>query len=285
MVNKQLPEAADHRPGLRIHSIFPTIQGEGPLAGRPAVFVRLFGCNLRCPGCDTDYTSQVLIDRDDAAALNIILDKIRGQSFSDLGLRSVGQNLRPLVVITGGEPLRQDIRPLCRALLDIGIQVQIESNGTIDLDMSGLVPAIYQSGRLDWPVSLQFEMIISPKTSTLSRTAYRHGTAFKYILDHRHVSPLDGLPTRSLSMNQAPARPPVCRVVGKAVDGPPPCSSERIFLDHSRRIFLDHSRIYVQPFDAKDDKENELNVQAAVESCMKYGYTLSLQSHKILNLP
>ena len=44
---------------LEVHSIFKTIQGEGPFCGTPAVFIRLAGCNLQCPWCDTCllYTS------------------------------------------------------------------------------------------------------------------------------------------------------------------------------------------------------------------------------------
>ncbi|HEY6020017.1 MAG TPA: 7-carboxy-7-deazaguanine synthase QueE, partial [Candidatus Paceibacterota bacterium] len=42
-----------------VKDIFYTIQGEGPYAGRPAVFVRLGGCNLRCAFCDTDFSNGV----------------------------------------------------------------------------------------------------------------------------------------------------------------------------------------------------------------------------------
>ena len=75
---------------LDVHSIFYTIQGEGPFTGCPAVFVRLAGCNLKCPGCDTDYTS----NRTPMTAEQI-LNKI-------LELASPAT----LVVITGGEPFR-----------------------------------------------------------------------------------------------------------------------------------------------------------------------------------
>ena len=41
---------------IRISEIFgPTIQGEGPLIGRPTVFVRTGGCDYRCAWCDTLY--------------------------------------------------------------------------------------------------------------------------------------------------------------------------------------------------------------------------------------
>ena len=51
--NTQEPEKIDRDRHLDVHSIFHTIQGEGPYCGHPAVFIRLAGCNLQCPGCDT----------------------------------------------------------------------------------------------------------------------------------------------------------------------------------------------------------------------------------------
>src|SRR6202012_6048960 len=58
-MNEQKPIAADYNSDgtVDVHSIFKTIQGEGPYCGERALFIRLYGCNLRCPGCDTEYTA------------------------------------------------------------------------------------------------------------------------------------------------------------------------------------------------------------------------------------
>lgn len=100
---------------LEVQSIFPTLQGEGPYVGWPSVFIRLGGCNLACKFCDTefeDYTDM---------AISGILSQVKIDA----------KSVRKLVVITGGEPLRQNIAPLCEALIADGFKVQIETNGTL----------------------------------------------------------------------------------------------------------------------------------------------------------
>ena len=76
---------------LQVNSVFHTIQGEGPFAGSPSVFVRLSGCNLQCPACDTEYTEGRLV------AIYEILMAV-GQAFGT----KPRANTRPLVVITAG---------------------------------------------------------------------------------------------------------------------------------------------------------------------------------------
>ncbi len=105
---------------LEVHSIFATLQGEGPLAGTPAVFIRLGGCNLACDFCDTEFENFA------ARPLTEIT-----READHLSRNAAGERVCGLIVITGGEPLRQPVGPLCELLLSEGFEVQIETNGTL----------------------------------------------------------------------------------------------------------------------------------------------------------
>jgi len=124
---------------LEVKHIFPTLQGEGPYAGHPAVFVRLGGCNLACSFCDTDFEGY------EPMPVTGIVENVKrlacplptplpctGEGRGGAADEGEGsKRLRELVVITGGEPLRQNIAPLCEALSADGFKVQIETNGTL----------------------------------------------------------------------------------------------------------------------------------------------------------
>ena len=103
---------------LRISEIFHSIQGESTHAGRPCVFVRLTGCNLRCVWCDTAYA----FHGGRLMTVAEVLDRVRAY---DCGW----------VEVTGGEPLLQDdVYPLLRALLDEGLSVMLETGGSLPID-------------------------------------------------------------------------------------------------------------------------------------------------------
>ncbi len=152
-----------------------TIQGEGPLAGTPAVFVRLAGCNLACDFCDTIYTTGR--EKYKPAA---VVDKVEGLQKSGL------------VVITGGEPFRQNIGPFIGLLLSRGYRVQIETNGTIYREA---VP--YEN----------ITIVCSPKTPKIDPRLWPYIDALKYVLEAGKVADIDGLPVSSLGMPFPPARP------------------------------------------------------------------------------
>lgn len=123
-----------------VKEIFYTLQGEGFHAGRPAVFCRFAGCNLWsgreadraaavCQFCDTDFVG---VDGqgggrfDDAERL---AQAVAGY-WPKLQTQGSG-NRKPLVVLTGGEPLLQLDAPLIDALHRQGFEIAVETNGTI----------------------------------------------------------------------------------------------------------------------------------------------------------
>ena len=102
---------------LRVHEIFHSIQGESSFAGRPCVFVRLTGCQMRCSWCDTEYAFY------DGAWMSV--DEI---------VAEVGRRDCPLVEVTGGEPLLQPgVHALMRRLCDAGHEVLVETGGGLDI--------------------------------------------------------------------------------------------------------------------------------------------------------
>lgn len=179
MRNEQPPEHRDRGVGqtLDIHSIFLTIQGEGPYAGRQAVFIRLAGCNLQCPNCDTDYTSS----RSNQDVPDII------KTVQMIAERAT------LIVITGGEPFRQRLAPLVIALMRQGFSVQIESNGTL-----------HEPG---FPYA-KVTLVVSPKTGSINPLIVEHIAALKYVGRWDDLDADDGLPLRAL---EHPAKPKLAR--------------------------------------------------------------------------
>lgn len=103
---------------LTVNEIFHSIQGESLHAGRPCVFVRLTGCNLRCRYCDTAYA----YDEGKPLSPGDIVDQVAAFGCG-------------LVEITGGEPLLQPDTPrLVTRLLDRGYEVLVETNGSLAID-------------------------------------------------------------------------------------------------------------------------------------------------------
>jgi len=103
---------------MRVTEIFFSLQGEGTRAGRPCVFVRFTGCDLRCVYCDTAYAFKggVELGRDEVLA-------------------QVARFPCKLVLLTGGEPLLQpDLPDLSRELLSRGYEVTVETHGQRPLD-------------------------------------------------------------------------------------------------------------------------------------------------------
>lgn len=210
---------------------FHTIQGEGPLAGYPAVFVRLWGCHLRCTFCDTDFES-------DPRATDI-------QLISDYCL------LCDLAVLTGGEPMRQNILPLVQLLLVQHHLVQIETSGSF-----------WVAGLEEYKMDSALHIVVSPKTPTVDDRILNYATAWKYIISERHMQSVeDGLPMTDTQKG------PVLAVLARPPKGTP------------------RERVFVQPMDEQDAEQNRKNTERCIYLATKFGYRISLQQHKVLGVP
>lgn len=157
----------------KIKEIYYTIQGEGAQTGRPAVFVRFTGCNLWsgreadrataiCQFCDTDFFGT---------------DGVNGGRYSADELISVirqcwnGKAEHPFIVLTGGEPMLQLDQALVDALHDAGIEIAVETNGTIAAPQ-----------HLDW-------ICVSPKAG--GDLVQRSGNELKLVYPQNGMDPLE----------------------------------------------------------------------------------------------
>jgi 7-carboxy-7-deazaguanine synthase len=103
---------------LIVNEIFYSIQGESLNSGRPCVFVRLTGCNLRCSYCDTGYA----YEDGNEMEIGAIIDQVSAYHCT-------------LVELTGGEPLLQEETPmLIDTLIKNNYEMMMETNGTLDID-------------------------------------------------------------------------------------------------------------------------------------------------------
>jgi organic radical activating enzyme len=114
-------------PAMAVVETFHSLQGEGLHAGRSAFFIRLAGCDVGCPWCDTKHSWP------EAAHPRRPLADLAAEATAAAAAGAA------FVVITGGEPLQQPLDALCAALAAVGLPLHLET--------SGVGPF---SGRFDW---------------------------------------------------------------------------------------------------------------------------------------
>lgn len=207
----------------KVKEIYYTLQGEGAQAGRAAVFCRFTGCNLWsgkekdrataiCQFCDTDFWGT---------------DGLNGGKYTAAQLAekviSLWKNTgggKPYVVCTGGEPLLQLDKKLTFAFHAVGLEVAVETNGTIAVPEG-----------VDW-------VCVSPKANT--ELIVKTGNELKLVYPQSGAEP-------------------------------------------TKYIDFDFQHFFLQPMDNID---KAYNTESAVAYCMEHPkWRLSLQTHKLLNIP
>lgn len=228
---------------LQVHEIFYTLQGEGPFVGRPAVFIRLSGCNLRCHFCDTKWDDE----GDKWMAVDDIVEKVLKAPKMDKFYKFK----KFIVVITGGEPLRQPLDQLLKFLIEEhNLHVQIETAGTLWQEC------------LDRHSFADLTVVVSPKTPTINAKILHRATAFKYVVKASEYFTIAGIP---VSNTQIGGRAP-----------------KRLA---SHEGYLEPEQVYLSPCDEYDEEKNAANKRLVAELALYHGFTAGIQLHKVLNLP
>lgn len=140
---------------MKVTEIFRTVQGEGPFLGVPSTFLRLAGCNLDCPFCDTPFS--IKPGPDEYTEMSVA--EVRAELLKTPALP---------VIVTGGEPLLQ-LEDLCALIfghLDLSDTVwHVETNGTMTHKLIGLRVQPFQ------------HVVISPKPPPGSRKMVEQANA------------------------------------------------------------------------------------------------------------
>ena len=168
---------------LKVSEIFWSAQGEGLNSGIPAIFVRLAGCSLRCPYCDTRraWTRGRELE---TAAIVAAADELRAAY------------PRSLLVLTGGEPLEQDLKGLLAALKRRKYFVAVETNGLhfqdLPFDWCTVSPkdaAAYRVHPRLWARANEVKLLVTAALTLDVLVAVRRKTRAPIILQPEHGRP------------------------------------------------------------------------------------------------
>lgn len=161
---------------LEVNEFFgPTVQGEGPHAGRRAVFLRLARCNLACSWCDTPYTWDW--ENHDRGA------EIHAHTPAEVAAWVLQAGV-DLLVVTGGEPMMQQpaLQALRDELLGWSGHIEVETNGTIGPRFEGVVDLYVVSPKLSNSGDPERKRLKAAALSSYVRLAREGRAIFKFVV-------------------------------------------------------------------------------------------------------
>ena len=234
---------------LIVQEIFLSLQGEGPRVGQPAVFVRLAGCNIQCPMCDTDYTTEA-----EVMSIAEVVAKI---------VALIGNNKVHLVVITGGEPFRQ---PDGVFSLVTSLNSRAPSYYDIQIETNGTLPPPREFLHWKYPTP---EIVCSPKLPKVNKKLFPILTALKYVVDSEGagtqaaIDSRAGIPVAALGLVTFKGK------VQMSLPIPEGCHT---------------IPVYLTPADEQEEEANKRNIDLTVKLCLQYGHTFCFQVHKAIGI-
>lgn len=167
---------------MKVIEIFNSIDGEGIRTGQPCTFIRLAGCNLRCTYCDTLYA--LFGEEEPCEYREMSVEEI----LAEIQLRF------KRITLTGGEPLiHPDCDKLVDALLRQGYEVNIETNGAVDI--AAFRNSVYRTDKLFFTIDyklpssgMEDKMLLGNFTSLASNDVIKFVVGSDEDLDKmRHI--------------------------------------------------------------------------------------------------
>jgi len=282
---------------LFVTSMFFTLQGEGPYAGQPALFIRLTKCNLACSFCDTffDDGDWMTFDQIRTKAYHTICDYWNSRGIGvplwalPSNIVSPDEYLRKgipakfpnvVLVITGGEPLLQkNLMDFLNYTKPMFRNMQIESNGTVNQDVPSHVTLVCSPKCAEKNgVALKY---LSPTELILKRA-----DCLKFVMSADPSSPYNNIPEWAHKWKED---------TGKEIY----VSPMNIYNTFPQKIKLLHAEkgnITMDERSTVDEiisfwepgllnlKDNQINHEYTAKYCMDYGFRLNLQMHLYASL-
>lgn len=181
---------------LFVTSMFFTLQGEGPYAGKPALFIRLSKCNLACWFCDTffDDGSWLTTNEVESMMYETISNfwNLKGESVPKWAINGFNKYPGVVLVMTGGEPLLQsNITAFMEKQLQHFGAVQVESNGIPDTSVPEGVTLVCSPKCLE-------KNGVPVKYLAPSKTILERADCLKFVMSAKEDSPYHSIPDWAL---------------------------------------------------------------------------------------
>jgi 7-carboxy-7-deazaguanine synthase len=273
---------------LFVTSMFFTLQGEGPYAGQPALFIRLAKCNLTCSFCDTffDDGDWMTFEEVEKKAEETIAGHwtSKGEAipswvvnrFDHPEIGELIDHINVTLVITGGEPLLQDnLTEFMTRQVGRYKAVQVESNGIPDT----FVPA-------------GVTLVCSPKCAEKNGVATKYFAPSKTILDRADClkfvmsadqnSPYSSIPDWALEWKANNPRKDIYVSPMNIYNSLP--QKIKLLRNEDGKITMEQRSTVDEVIDfwelgVLNLKENEANHKYTAQYCIQHGLKLNLQMH------
>lgn len=266
---------------LFVTSMFFTLQGEGPYAGMPALFIRLAKCNLDCSFCDTffddgDWMTYAEIEQK-AHETIVGFWTAKGKEVPAWAINTIeGKKYANIVlVMTGGEPLIQDnISDFMAQQLHNFKEVQVESNGIPDTVVPPGVTLVCSPKCME-------KKGVAIKYFAPSKTILDRADCLKFVMSADPESPYSTIPDWALGWRQNTGKDIYCSPMNVYNDFPQKIKllrAEKGAISMAERSTVDETIDFWEKGMLNLD-ENEKNHKYTARYCLNHGLKLNLQMH------